>query len=360
MNAALGTIAVSLTAVLSFASPARAASQALLNVSYDSTRELYEEIDQAFVADYATRHAGQKPDVQQSHAGSGKQARAVVDGLRADVVTLALGADIDAIVKGGLINEGWQSELSNNSSPYTSTIVFLVRKGNPKAVKDWGDLIKPDIKVITPNPKTSGGARWNFLAAWGYAAQVKGHDFSNADSAVAAEKAGKEAKEFPAFDDAKGKAFVEALFKNVPVLDSGARGSTVTFAQKGLGDVLISWENEAWLAQEEYKDQFEIVYPSVSILAEPPVAIVDKNVDERGTRALAEDYLKFLYSEPGQEIIAANHYRPRDTAVLSRYADKLPAIPLFTIDESFGGWTNAQKHFFNDGGVFDQIYKVNK
>ncbi len=335
-------------------------AQQLLNVSYDPTRELYEEINAAFVAEYASKNPGKELKIEQSHGGSGKQARAVVDGLKADVVTLALAADIDAVEKGGLINAGWQAELPGNSSPYTSTIVFLVRKGNPKQIKDWNDLIKPDVKVITPNPKTSGGARWNFLAAWGYAAGVKGHDFSKSEEVAASEKASKEAKEFPISIDAKGKEFVAALFKNVPVLDSGARGSTVTFAQKNIGDVLIAWENEAWLAQEEYKGQFEIVYPSVSILAEPPVTIVDKNVDEKGTRAVAEEYLKFLYTHKAQEIIAANHYRPRDVELLAKNVATLPPIKLFTIDEVFGGWAKAQKHYFGDGGVFDEIYKVSK
>ncbi|HEX8323872.1 MAG TPA: sulfate ABC transporter substrate-binding protein [Tepidisphaeraceae bacterium] len=316
------------------------AQNKLLNVSYDPTRELYEEINQAFIADYAAKNPGKKIDIEQSHGGSGKQARAVVDGLKADVVTLALSADIDTIQKDGLIGEGWQSKLPQNSSPYVSTIVFLVRTGNPKGIKDWGDLIKPDVKVITPNPKTSGGARWNFLAAWGWAAGLTGEGKANDVTA-----------------NAKAKEYIGKLFKNVPVLDTGARGSTITFAQKGVGDVLLAWENEAYLAQDETPGKFDIVYPSVSILAEPPVAIVDKNVDAHGTRALAEAYLKFLYTPKGQDIIAENHYRPRDTAVLAKHAAKLPPIKLFTIDEAFGGWTKTQKAFFADGGVFDEIYK---
>lgn len=334
----LRKILVTAVAVVSIGSSAFAQNK-LLNVSYDPTRELYQEINAAFAEDYAKTHPGVKVEVEQSHGGSGKQARAVVDGLKADVVTLALSADVETVAKSGLINSGWQEKLPQNSSPYVSTIVFLVRKGNPKAIKDWNDLIKDDVKVITPNPKTSGGARWNFLAAWGYAAGLKGEateDVSNNEAA---------------------KEFVNKLFKNVPVLDTGARGSTITFAQKNVGDVLLAWENEAYLAQEETPGKFEIVYPSVSILAEPPVAIVDKNVDERGTRALAEAYLKFLYTDKGQEIIAENHYRPQNSAILAKFGDKLPPIKLFTIDKGFGGWSKAQKAFFADGGVFDSIYK---
>ena len=329
----------------------------LLNVSYDPTRELYEEINQAFVADYNAKNAGNPVKVEQSHGGSGKQARAVIDGLGADVVTLALAGDIDPIQKAGLIGEGWQAKLPDNSTPYTSTIVFLVRKGNPKGVKDWGDLIKPDVKVITPNPKTSGGARWNVLAAWGYAAGFASRDLSNPSELAAATKAGQENKGGATTSDVKAREYLTKLFKNVPVLDSGARGATITFGQKKIGDVLLAWENEAYLSQEEQPGEFEIVYPSVSILAEPPVAIVDKNVDAHGTRAAAEAYLKFLYTDKGQEIIAENHYRPRNAAILAKYSSKLPPVKLFTIDEAFGGWGKAQKAFFADGGVFDEVYK---
>jgi sulfate transport system substrate-binding protein len=332
----------------------------LLNVSYDPTRELYEEINRQFAEDYKSK-TGVTVKIEQSHGGSGKQAKAVIDGLKADVVTLALGWDITAIEKSGLINSGWQAELPDNSSPYTSTIVFLVRKGNPKAIKDWNDLIKDGVQVVTPNPKTSGGARWNFLAAWGYAAGVKGRDFGKAGEAKAAADAAAAAKDFPVAADEKGKAFVTELFKHVPVLDTGARGSTVSFAQKGIGDVLLAWENEAWLAQEEFgKDKFEIVYPSVSILAEPPVTIVDKYADEHNVRPVAEAYLKFLYTKPAQETIGLLHYRPRDTEILAKYKATLPAISLFTVDEAFGGWDKAQKQYFGDSGVFDQIYKPAK
>jgi len=328
--------------------PLAKAETTLLNVSYDPTRELYEDINKAY--NEHLKAEGQ-PEIkfQQSHGGSGKQARAVIEGLKADVVTLALAGDIDAVQKAGLINEGWQSKLPNNSSPYTSTIVLVVRKGNPKGIKDWNDLIRDDVKVITANPKTGGGARWNFLAAWGYAAGLQGHGFTDpttpGDSALNSEKA---------------KEFITKLYQHVPVLDSGARGSTVTFAQKGIGDVLIAWENEAFLTQDEFgADKFDIVYPSVSILAEPPVAIVDKNVDEHGTRAAAEGYLKFLYTPEAQNIIAEDHYRPRDSAALQKAADSLKPIKVFTIDEAFGGWKKAQPAFFGDGGVFDQIYKAN-
>ncbi|MBC7782961.1 MAG: sulfate ABC transporter substrate-binding protein [Burkholderiales bacterium] len=359
MKKNIRTLLVSAVSALTLGSSLFAQTK-LLNVSYDPTRELYEEINQAFAADYQAKH-GQKPELQQSHGGSSKQARSVIDGLSADVVTLALGADITAIEKAGLIDAGWQAELPFNSSPYTSTIVFLVRKGNPKGVSGWADLIKPDIKVITPNPKTSGGARWNFLAAWGYAAGVAGRDLGDSAQLEAAVKAGKDATAFPVETNAAAREFVTKLFKNVPVLDTGARGSTVTFAQKNVGDVLITWENEAYLALAEYgKDKFEIVNPSVSILAEPPVAIVDKNVDSKGTRAVAEAYLKWLYTPEAQDIIGANYYRPRDTAALKKHAGNLPPIKLFTIDEVFGGWGRAQGAFFSEGGVFDQIYKTNQ
>lgn len=306
----------------------------LLNVSYDPTRELYEEYNAAF-SKYWKNKTGEEVTIQQSHGGSGKQARAVIDGLDADVVTLALAYDIDSInEKNKLIDTNWIKRLPNNSTPYTSTIVFLVRKGNPKNIKDWDDLIKPGVSVITPNPKTSGGARWNYLAAWGYALQKNNSDKN------------------------KAKEFVKQLFKNVPVLDSGARGSTTTFAERGMGDVLIAWENEAFLANKEFGEgKFDIVVPSISILAEPPVTVVDANADKKGTREVATEYLNYLYSEEGQEIAAKNYYRPRNESVAKKYADQFPKINLFTIDEYFGGWTKAQKEHFSDGGVFDQIYE---
>ncbi|MDP3294029.1 MAG: sulfate ABC transporter substrate-binding protein [Nevskia sp.] len=306
----------------------------LLNVSYDPTREFYKDINSQFVADWKAK-TGKSTAVQASHGGSGKQARAVIDGLEADVVTLALAYDIDSIAeKGGLLPADWQKRLPNNSSPYTSTIVFLVRKGNPKGIKDWSDLVKPGISVITPNPKTSGGARWNYLAAWGYALKANGGD------------------------QAKAQAFVAALFKNVPVLDTGARGSTTTFVQRGLGDVLISWENEALLSIEELgPDKFDIIAPSYSILAEPPVALVDKNVDKHGSRAEAEAYLNFLYTPVGQKLAAKHYLRPSkpenaDPADLARFQK----TTLFKLDDVFGSWAKAQKTHFADGGVFDQIY----
>jgi len=300
----------------------------LLNVSYDPTRELYGAINTAFAKQWEAK-TGQTVTIEQSHGGSGKQARAVIDGLQADVVTLALAYDIDAIAKSGQIHADWGGRLPNKSAPYTSTIVFLVRKGNPKAIKDWDDLVKPGIGVVTPNPKTSGGARWNYLAAWGYAIKHGG-------------------------DDAKARAFVTALYKNVPVLDSGARGATTTFVERGIGDVLLAWENEARLAVDKLgKDKVEIVVPTVSILAEPPVTVVDSNVDKRGTREVATAYLEFLYTPEGQKIAAQNYYRPRDAAAAAAAA--FPAIQLFTIDEVFGGWTKAQPTHFDEGGVFDQI-----
>jgi len=319
--------------VIAQAGAARAASVTLLNVSYDPTRELYEEFNKAF-ASYWKQKTGDTVTVNQSHGGSGKQARAVIDGLPADVVTLALAYDIDAIAKQGkLIPETWQSRLPNNSSPYTSTIVFLVRKGNPKKIKDWDDLIRPGISVITPNPKTSGGARWNYLAAWAYALKQPG---ANSDSA---------------------QAFVKKLYKNVPVLDSGARGATVTFVERGIGDVLLAWENEAYLATKEMgAEKVDIVVPSVSILAEPPVSVVDKVVTKRGTRAVAEAYLNYLYSPTGQEIAARHFYRPRDPKIAAKYANQFQKIPLLTVDEVFGGWTKAQATHFADGGTFDKIY----
>ena len=325
-----------LVAALAAAVAAPAAAQnkiTLLNVSYDPTRELYQDINGAFAKSWQAK-TGQAVTVNQSHGGSGKQARAVIDGLQADVVTLALAYDVDALSRiGKLIPADWQKRLPNNSTPYTSTIVLLVRKGNPKHVRDWDDLVRPGISVVTPNPKTSGGARWNYLAAWGYAKRKWG-------------------------SDDKAQDFVAKLFKNVPVLDSGARGATTTFVQRGIGDVLIAWENEALLATEKLgKDQFEIIVPSVSILAEPPVSIVDKVVDKRGTRKAAQAYLEFLYSAEGQEIAARHYYRPQQAAVLAKYAKTFPQVTLFTIDEVFGGWTKAQKAHFDDGGIFDRIYE---
>ncbi len=314
--------------------PAHAADQTILNVSYDPTRELYQEYNTAF-AKYWKAKTGDNVTVQQSHAGSGKQARSVIDGLKADVVTLALAYDIDVIgEKGRVLPADWQKRFANNSAPYTSTIIFVVKKGNPKGIKDWDDLVKPGVAVITPNPKTSGGARWNYLAAWGYALEKNNNDA------------------------AKAQEFVSKLFKNAPVLDSGARGSTVTFAQRGIGDVLVAWENEAYLALKEFgADKFEVIVPSVSILAEPPVAVVDKVAESRGTKAIAQEYLQYLYSPEGQRIIAKNYYRPRSPEAASAAPVKLADIKLFTIDEAFGGWTKAQKTHFDDGGVFDKIYQ---
>jgi len=326
-------LAFGLTAAASIGLMAQAKPATLLNVSYDPTRELYQEINAAFAKAWQAK-TGQAVTINQSHGGSGKQARAVIDGLEADVVTLALAYDVDALSRvGKLIPADWQKRLPGNSTPYTSTIVLLVRKGNPKHIKDWDDLGKPGISVVTPNPKTSGGARWNYLAAWEYGKRKLG-------------------------SDQKAQEFVTRLYKNVPVLDSGARGSTTTFVQRGIGDVLIAWENEALLATEKLgPNQFEIVVPSVSILAEPPVTIVDKVVDRRGTRKVAEAYLQFLYSAEGQEIAAKHHYRPRTPEVLARYAAKFPKITLFTIDEAFGGWSKAQQTHFDDGGIFDKIYE---
>ena len=306
----------------------------LLNVSYDPTRELYQDYNLAF-AKYWKAKTGQDVTIQQSHGGSSKQARAVIDGLEADVVTLALAYDIDAIAeKAKLLPANWQSLLPNNSSPYTSTIIFLVRKGNPKGIKDWEDLIRPGVSVITPNPKTSGGARWNYLAAWGYALKKSGGD------------------------EAKAKDFITRLYKNVPVLDSGARGSTTTFVERGMGDVLIAWENEVLLgARDLGQDKFEIVVPSVSILCEPTVSLVDKVVDKKGTRAVAQAYLNYLYSPDGQEIAAKRYYRPRSDAVAKEYASQFPKVKLFTLAEVTGDWHKAQKIHFADGGVFDQVYQ---
>jgi len=317
---------------LIWASSALAADVTLLNVSYDPTRELYGDFNKAFAAAYQ-KDTGKSIEIKQSHGGSGSQARSVIDGLQADVVTLALAYDIDAIAGKNLIAKDWQAKLPQNASPYTSTIVFLVRKGNPKSIKDWDDLIKKNVQVITPNPKTSGGARWNYLAAWGYGLKK----FGSAD---------------------KAKTFIGDIFKNVPVLDTGARGSTVTFVERGVGDVLLAWENEAFLAVKEFgKDKFEIVAPPLSILAEPPIAVVDTVADKKGTRAAAEAYLKYWYTKEGQEIAARNFYRPRDAAVGEKYADSFAKVDLFTIDDVFGGWIKAQKEHFGEGGVFDQIYK---
>jgi len=304
----------------------------ILNVSYDPTRELYADFNAAFARHWRER-SGQEVTVQQSHGGSGAQARGVIDGLDADVVTLALGYDIDAIETAGLIGPGWQARLPDNSAPYTSTIVFLVRKGNPRGISDWGDLVKPGVGVITPNPKTSGGARWNYLAAWEYARRQAGGS------------------------DASARDFVSRLFANVPVLDSGARGATTTFVQRGIGDVLLAWENEAFLAIKEAKGQIEMVVPSLSILAEPPVAVIDQVVDRKGTREVAEAYLQFLYSPEGQEIVARHSYRPRSAGAQAAHGGKLPEVQLFTIDEAFGGWQAAQRTHFADGGTFDQIYR---
>ena len=315
---------------------AHAADVQLLNVSYDPTRELYQDVNAAFARQWK-QQSGDNLKVRQSHGGSGKQARTVIDGLDADVVTLALAYDIDEIASKGLLTQNWQKRLPHNSAPYTSTIVFLVRKGNPKGIKDWADLVKPGVSVITPNPKTSGGARWNYLAAWGYAARQAGGN------------------------EAAAKDFVTKLFRNVPVLDSGARGATTTFVERGIGDVLIAWENEALLSIKELgPDKVEIVAPSLSILAEPPVAVVDKVVDKRGTRKLAEAYLQFLYTDEAQDIIAANYYRPTTGKAAKKYAAQFPKVNLFTIDEAFGGWARAQKAHFADGGTFDQIYQPGK
>jgi sulfate/thiosulfate transport system substrate-binding protein len=321
---------------LGLAVSAPAQNLKLLNVSYDPTRELYQDFNAAF-AKYWQSKAGQTVTVEQSHGGSGKQGRAVIDGLQADVVTLALAYDIDAIAQNAkLLPIDWQKRLPNNSTPYTSTIVFLVRKGNPKHIKDWDDLVKPGISVVTPNPKTSGGARWNYLAAWGYGLKKSGGN------------------------EGAAKDFVTRLYKNVPVLDSGARGATTTFVQREIGDVLLAWENEAFLSIKELgPDKVEIVVPSLSILAEPPVAVVDKVVDKRGTRKVAEAYLSYLYTPEGQEIVARNFYRPRLESVAKKYSSTFPKLNLITIDDTFGGWQKAQKIHFADGGIFDQIYQPN-
>jgi len=314
---------------------AAAASKEMLNVSYDPTRELYQDINAAFEQHWLAS-TGQKLAIRQSHGGSGKQARAVIDGLPADVVTLALGYDIDEIARRGLIAPGWQKRLPNNSTPYYSTIVFLVRHGNPKGIKDWGDLIRPGVQVITPNPKTSGGARWNYLAGWGYALRTYR-------------------------STAKANGFMAKLFRNVPVLDSGARAATTTFVERGQGGVLIAWENEALLSKRELgKGKFDIIVPSISILAEPPVALVDKVVDKDGNRKAAEAYLNFLYTPEAQAIVAKNYFRPRNRAIAARYRAQFPNVKLMTIDRNFGGWTRAQKMHFDDGGTFDAIFAAAK
>lgn len=327
-------LGIALAATLAAASWGASAQQAinLLNVSYDPTRELYVQYNAAFIKHWKAK-TGQDVTIKQSHGGSGKQARSVIDGLEADVVTLALAGDVEALQKnGGWIAPDWQKRLPHNSAPYTSTIVLVVRQGNPKGIKDWDDLIKPGVSVITPNPKTSGGARWNYLAGWEFAKRKNGGN------------------------DAKAKEFVQALYKNVPVLDTGARGSSITFAQRNQGDVFISWENEAHLLEKEFGSKVDIVYPSLSILAEPPVAVVDKNVDRKGTRAVAQAYLEYLYSDVGQDIAGKNFYRPISEKAQAKYARQLPKLNLFTIEQAFGGWTKADKDHFADGGSFDQIY----
>lgn len=328
------TLKAALIGSLLFTAAHAADTVELLNVSYDPTRELYEEVNKAFAKEWKEKN-NQEVTIRQSHGGSGKQARAVIDGLQADVVTLALSYDIDIIAeKAKLLPKDWQARLPNNSSPYTSTIVFLVRKGNPKQIKDWGDLVKEGVAVVTPNPKTSGGARWNYLAAWGYALKQNNKD------------------------EGKAKEFITHLFKNVPVLDTGARGATTTFIQRGIGDVLISWENEALLAARELgPDKFDIVIPSTSILAEPPVAVVDKVAARHNTTKVAEAYLQFLYTDAGQEIIAKHFYRPSNKAILEKHSDLFPPVNLITIAD-LGGWKAAQEKHFNDGGIFDQIYNV--
>ncbi len=327
----ISTIVVSTFLVGASFSAGAQPAVSLLNVSYDPTRELYAEFNAAFAKHWKAK-TGQDVTVRQSHGGSGKQARSVIDGLDADVVTLALAGDVDALYKnGGWLVPHWQKRLPHNSAPYTSTIVLVVRQGNPKGIKDWDDLIKPGVSVITPNPKTSGGARWNYLAAWEFAKRKFG-------------------------GDAKAKDFVQALYRNVPVLDTGARGSSITFAQRNQGDVFISWENEAHLLEKEFGNKVDIVYPSISILAEPPVSVVDKNVDRKGTRAAAQAYLEYLYSDEGQDIVGKNYYRPVSAKFQAKYISQLPKINLFTIEQAFGGWSIADKAHFGDGGSFDQIY----
>lgn len=330
----LSKLKVGLLAALISLSSATVAAKDFLNVSYDPTRELYDDLNKQFSA-YWKKSTGQTINFKQSHGGSGKQARAVIDGLDADVVTLALAADIDAIAeKTNLLPKDWQKKFPQNSTPYTSTIVFLVRKGNPKGIKDWGDLVKPNVEIITPNPKTSGGARWNYLAAWAWAKHKYG-------------------------TDAKAQEFVRQIYKQTKVLDSGARGSTTTFAERGIGDVLLAWENEAFLAQREQPGKFEIITPTLSILAEPPVAILEKNAQQNGNSYVAKGYLNFLYSPAGQNIAAKNYYRPRNTTILKQYSNVFKPLKLVTIDQEFGGWAKVQKQHFENGGVFDQIVKAN-
>jgi len=324
-------VPILLIALLLAGATSFAATVKLLNVSYDPTRELYQEFNAAFAKHWKAK-TGQDVEIQQSHGGSGKQARSVVDGLEADVVTLGLAYDVDAVANAGLAPKNWQTRLPNNSAPYTSTIVFLVRKGNPKKIKDWDDLVRPGVQVIAANPKTSGGARWNYLGAWGYAL----HKYGN--------------------NQAKARDFVQRLYKNVPILDTGARGSTITFVERGIGDVLVGWENEALLAVREIgKGKFQLVAPSVSILAEPPVTVVDKVANKHKTAAVAKAYLEYLYTPEGQEIAARNYYRPRNPQIAAKYAQQFPKVQLFTIDQVFGGWTKTQKEHFADGGIFDQI-----
>ncbi|HEV3104953.1 MAG TPA: sulfate ABC transporter substrate-binding protein [Trinickia sp.] len=326
------TLGAAMAAMLGISAQARA-DATLLNVSYDPTREFYQQVNQAFAANWKA-HTGEAVTIRQSHGGSGAQARSVLDGLQADVVTLALAYDIDALANRGLLDKGWQKRLPDNAAPYTSTIVFLVRHGNPKGIKDWDDLARPGISIVTPNPKTSGGARWGYLAAWAYALNR------------------------PGGSEASAKTFVTQLFRNAGVLDSGARGATTSFVQRGFGDALITWENEAFLVQKEFgADKFDIVVPSASILTEPPVAVVDKGVDKHGTRKVAEAYLQFLYSDEGQRIAARNFYRPRSASVPPELTARFPKLKLYTIDGTFGGWANAQKIHFADGGVFDSIYQ---
>ena len=341
--------------------PAMSKEVKFLNVSYDATRELYTDINALFAELYKAR-AGVSVIFDHSHGGSSKQARSVIDGLKADVVTLALAWDIAAIERAGLIKPGWQEKLPYNSCPYTSTVGFLVRKGNPKNIKDWKDLTRPDVQVIVPSPKTSGAGRWAFLALWGATAKAKTHDLSTLEGLKESQAAAREANEFSVYQNAEARAVIEKFYNdNVPVLDTGARGATVTFAQKQLGDVLLNWENELWLALDEFgKDKFEIVYPPSSILGEPPVAVVDEVVDKKGTRDLAEAYLKFLYTSEAQETVAQLHYRPRDVDALKKYSAELPPLPLFTIDETFGGWVKAHAAFFAGGALFDQIYRPAK
>lgn len=331
----LSKLKLGLVAALVSVSSFSYAAKDFLNVSYDPTRELYTEVNHQFGA-YWKNNTGQDVNFRQSHGGSGKQARAVIDGLEADVVTLALAADIDVLAeKAKLLPADWQKKLPQNSTPYTSTIVFLVRKGNPKGIKDWGDLVKPGVAIITPNPKTSGGARWNYLAAWAWAKHQAGGN------------------------DTKAQEFVRQIYKNTKVLDSGARGATTTFAERGIGDVLLAWENEAYLAVREQPNKFEIITPSLSILAEPPVAIVEKNVAKHGTQNLAKGYLNFLYSPYAQDLVARHYYRPRDANVLKKYSAVFKPLKLVTIDQEFGGWAKVQKHHFENDGVFDQIVKAN-